>query len=123
MGRKAKYTKEQKVQACEDYLSGRKSSEQIKIELKMGKRGASLVLEWVKSYRVNSHSIFDNKSTNNKYSKEFKEMVVQEYLQGHGSSLDLAAKYGILLESGEFSHSGSGEKRQFWSKEKSQHIR
>ena len=30
---------------------------------------------------------------------------------------------GIVLESGEFSHSGSGEKRQFWSKEKSQHIR
>ena len=28
-----------------------------------------------------------------------------------------------MLESGEFSHSGSGEKRQFWSKEKSQHIR
>lgn len=28
-----------------------------------------------------------------------------------------------VLESGEFSHSGSGEKRQFWSKEKSQHIR
>ena len=79
MGRKAKYTKEQKVQACEDYLSGRKSAEQIKIELNMGKCGARLVLEWVKSYRVNSHSIFDNKSTNNKYSKEFKEMVVQEY--------------------------------------------
>ena len=95
MGRKAKYTKEQKVQACEDYLSGRKSAEQIKIELNMGKCGARLVLEWVKSYRVNSHSIFDNKSTNKKYSKEYKEMVVQEYLQGHGSSLDLAAKYGI----------------------------
>lgn len=95
MGRKAKYTKEQKVQACEDYLSGRKSAEQIKIELNMGKCGARLVLEWVKSYRISSHSIFDNKSTNNKYSKEFKEMVVQEYLQGHGSSLDLAAKYGI----------------------------
>lgn len=24
MGRKAKYTKEQKVQACEDYLNGKK---------------------------------------------------------------------------------------------------
>ena len=95
MGRKAKYTKEQKVQACEDYLSGRKSAEQIKIELNMGKCGARLVLEWAKSYRVNGHSIFDNKSTNNKYSKEFKEMVVQEYLQGYGSSIDLAAKYGI----------------------------
>ena len=96
MGRKAKYTKEQKVQACEDYLSGRKSAEQIKIELNMGKCGAGLVRKWVNSYRVNGHSIFDHKSTNNKYSKEFKEMVVQEYLQGHGSSLDLAARYGIL---------------------------
>ena len=27
-----------------------------------------------------------------------------------------------MLESGEFSHSGSGENRQFWSKEKSQHM-
>ncbi len=95
MGRKAKYTKEQKVQACVDYLSGRKSAEQIKIELNMGICGTGLVRKWVKSYRVNGHSIFDNKSTNNKYSKEFKEMVVQEYLQGHGSSIDLAAKYGI----------------------------
>ena len=53
MGRKAKYTKEQKVQACEDYLSGRKSAEQIKIELNMGKCGAGLVRKWVNSYRVN----------------------------------------------------------------------
>ncbi|MFR3430185.1 MAG: hypothetical protein ACLTTH_08855 [Holdemanella porci] len=37
MGRKAKYTKEQKVQACEDYLSGRKSAEQIKIRIEHGK--------------------------------------------------------------------------------------
>ena len=95
MGRKAKYTKEQKVQACEDYLNKRKSAEQIRIELNMAEYGAILVRKWVKSYRVNGHSIFDHKSTNNKYSKEFKEMVVQEYLQGHGSSMDLAAKYGI----------------------------
>lgn len=49
MGRKAKYTKEQKVQACVDYLSGRKSAEQIKIELNMGKCGAGLVRKWVKA--------------------------------------------------------------------------
>ena len=61
MGRKAKYTKEQKVQACEDYLSGRKSAEQIKIELNMGKCGAGLVRKWVNSYRVNGHSIFDTR--------------------------------------------------------------
>ena len=28
----------------------------------MGKCGARLVLEWVKSYRVNSHSIFDRRN-------------------------------------------------------------
>ncbi|MCI6380791.1 hypothetical protein ACTQX5_09160 [Faecalicoccus sp. LCP19S3_E3] len=39
MGRKAKYTKQQKVQACEDYLSGRKTAIQISVELNMGKRG------------------------------------------------------------------------------------
>ena len=56
MGRKAKYTKEQKVQACEDYLSGRKSAEQIKIELNMGKCGVGLVRKWVNSYQ----SVFMN---------------------------------------------------------------
>ena len=92
MGRKAKYTKEQKVHACEDYLSRRKTAKQIAVELNMSKNGNDIVLNWIKSYRANGHAIFDNKSTNNKYSKEFKEMVVQEYLQGLGSAYDLAAK-------------------------------
>lgn len=95
MGRKAKYTKEQKVQACEDYLNGTKSAKQIAIELNMSKSGHNMVMEWAKSYRVNGHTIFDNKSTNNRYSKEFKNMVVEEYLQGRGSAAHLAAKYGI----------------------------
>ncbi len=43
MGRKAKYAKEQKVKACEDYLNGRKSAEQIRLELNMEKYGARLV--------------------------------------------------------------------------------
>lgn len=76
MRRKAKYSKEQKVQACEDYLNGRKTASQIALELNMCKYGSDMVLKWVKSYRVNGHTIFDNKNTNNKYSKEFKEMVV-----------------------------------------------
>ena len=98
MGRKAKYAKEQKVKACEDYLNGRKSAEQIRLELNMEKYGARLVRKWAKSYRLNGHLIFDHKSTNNKYTKEFKEMIVQEYLLGHGSSEDLAAQYGICQD-------------------------
>ena len=95
MGRKAKYSKDQKVQACEDYLNGRKTASQIAVELNMSRHGDDTVLMWVKSYRANGHVIFDNKSTNNMYSKKFKEMVVQEYLQGLGSTRDLAVKYGI----------------------------
>lgn len=98
MGRKAKYTKQQKVQACEDYLSGRKTAIQISVELNMGKRGDDRVRNWAKNYRANGHVIFDNKSANNRYSKEFKEMIVKEYLDGHGSSCDLSAKYGILKD-------------------------
>ena len=66
MGRKAKYTKQQKVQACEDYLSGRKTAIQISVELNMGKRGDDRVRKWAKNYRANGHVIFDNKSTNNR---------------------------------------------------------
>ena len=46
MGRKAKYSPEQKVKACEDYLSGRKSASQIKNELDMGTYGDKHVWQW-----------------------------------------------------------------------------
>ena len=60
MGRKAKYTKEQKVKACKDYLSGRKSASKIAIELNMGKRGRDLVREWVKQYKVHGYTVFND---------------------------------------------------------------
>ena len=73
MGRKAKYTPEQKVQACEDYLSGRKSA----------------------GYKTYGSSVFEETHHNKSYSKEFKEKVVKEYLEGKGSFMDLAVKYNI----------------------------
>ena len=47
MGRTAKYTYEQKLQACKDYLSGTKSILEIARELHMGKYGKSQVQRWV----------------------------------------------------------------------------
>lgn len=38
-GKKAKYTADQKVQACVDFLSGKKSASEIVRELDMGKQG------------------------------------------------------------------------------------
>jgi len=95
MGRKAKYSPEQKVIACEDYLSGRKSAAQIARELGMSEHGHKMIPEWSKKYKVYGTSAFEETHFNRSYSKEFKEMVVREYLSGKGSYNDLAVRYNI----------------------------
>jgi len=95
MGRKAKYTPEQKVQACEDYLSGRKSAAEIARQLDMGKGGKVRVHKWSKRYKAYGSSAFEETHHNRSYSKEFKEMVVKEYLAGKRSYPDLAVRYNI----------------------------
>ena len=95
MGRKAKYSAEQKVQACEDYLSGKKTAIQIARELGMGNYGDDKIRDWARIYRINGSKIFDDKPHNRSYSKEFKEKVVKEYLARQGSQRDLSAKYGV----------------------------
>lgn len=91
MGRKAKYTFEQKLKACEDYLSGHKSASVIAEELSMGKYGKKRILEWAHRYRKNGPDILRETKTNNAYSREFKIQVVEEYLSGSNSAEDLAA--------------------------------
>lgn len=95
MGRKAKYTFEQKLKAAEEYISGQKSAKEISAELSMGKHGKVRVREWANQYRENGPDILQEKRTNAAYSKEFKTQVVEEYLSGSISINNLAAKYGI----------------------------
>ena len=95
MGKKAKYSYEQKVQACEDYLSGRKSASQIAQALSMPKNGYDKILKWAKKNEKLGPEIFLPKKHNRKYSKEFKCQIVQEYLDGEGSYEELANKYDI----------------------------
>ncbi|MCR5448896.1 MAG: helix-turn-helix domain-containing protein [Solobacterium sp.] len=95
MGRNVKYTCEQKLKAAEDYISGRKSANEIAAELLMGKHGKRQVREWANRYRENGPDILLPRQTNTAYSKEFKTQVVEEYLSGAYSLTDLAAKYGI----------------------------
>lgn len=95
MPRKSKYTVEQKVKACEEYISGSKSAKQIANELHMGENGPTLVRKWVRNYRVNGDTIFLPSDKNDHHSKEFKLMIVQEYLSGSISMSDLSYKYRI----------------------------
>lgn len=94
MGRKAKYTLEQKVKACEDYLSGKKSMIEITRELSMGKRGCCRVSEWVKRYQENGAVALEPRTNNATYTKEFKLKVIYEYQQGNSLN-ELMAKYNI----------------------------
>lgn len=99
MGRKAKYTYEQKLKACTEYLSGKKSTSQIVQELQMGKQGKVKVVLWAKMYRAYGAESLKDKTRNSKYTKEFKQKVVEEYLAGKGSLHELVIKYGIRSDS------------------------
>lgn len=95
MSRKVKYTKEVKLKASKDYLSGKMSAKKIARSLSMSKRGDEIVRYWARQYEVNGAEVFDDKPKNKSYSKKFKEKVAKEYQDGKGSFKYLAAKFGI----------------------------
>ena len=51
---------------------------------------------WIKLFNKYGDSIFDDKPFNSTYTREFKENVVKEYLDGKGSIESLQIKYKIL---------------------------
>ena len=61
MVRKPKYSKEIKIQACEDYISGRKSATQIAQVLYMTKSGNNIVVKWTHVYKIHGEYSFDEK--------------------------------------------------------------
>ena len=95
MSKRQKCSYEEKMQAVEDYLSGKKNQKQIATDLGLGKRGRSTVGLWVRKYQEAGPESLRSSSTKRSYSKEFKEQIVQEYLCGRGSMEALAIKYGI----------------------------
>ena len=96
MGRKAKYTIEQKIAACEAYLSGKSSAKELARSLGLGKGGDSGIHEWSRMYKEYGSEVFYPKEHNQSYTEEFKKAVVKEYLEGAGSVRDLQVKYNIL---------------------------
>lgn len=92
MGRKAKYSKEEKVKACKDYEKGNISFKNIADEIGTTKE---VVRRWYLTYREHGPSAFEPSTQNRSYSKEFKLSVVEEYTSGKYSLSDLRAKYNI----------------------------
>ena len=90
MGRKPKYTKETKIK---EYIEGRKSFIDICNDLNCGKTPLRM---WIKLFNKYGDSVFDDKPFNSTYTREFKENVIKEYLDGKGSIESLQIKYKIL---------------------------
>ena len=92
MGRKPKLPAETKVCICEQYLSGNKSLMQLAHEFKLGK---TTVHSWIKMYESKGAGAFTTKLHNATYTKEFKKLVVEAYLNGDSSMEDIANRYDI----------------------------
>ena len=100
MSRRAKYSPEEKIKIVKEYLSGQSSLKEIgsRYGYTNTKGYPGCFLRWIALYKAHGESAFYCNG-NSCYSKEFKTMVVEEYISGIASATDLAAKYKISSES------------------------
>ena len=92
MSRKVKYTPQEKEIAVIDYIDGNKSRAQICDELDISTR---TIQDWAGIYNKHGITGLLIKNKNQSYTKEFKIQVVEEYIRGKGSTIELALKYNI----------------------------
>lgn len=92
MGRKSRFSIDQKIEAVHSYQNGNKRTQQILVEYGIDK---TTLLTWVRVYERLGSEPFIPKDHNASYTKDFKQMVVSEYLKGEGSCRDLAIKHHI----------------------------
>ena len=96
MGRKAKYSKELKLEIVKRYLKGETVSYLANLYNVSNNHGIP-ILEWVHKYEVLGETAFEESSTNKSYSKKLKLQVIQDYLEGKDSYEGLTNKYNILF--------------------------
>lgn len=99
MGRKTKYSKENKLEIVRRYIAGDSASKLAQEYELTGTNGVRRVREWRKKYEINGESAFDTRERNKSYSKELKQAAIQDYLEGEGSLEEIANKYKITSTS------------------------
>lgn len=98
MGRKSKYTIEEKVEAVLDYKSGKRGKAQICNDLGINHSRIDLY-RWIQKYDKYGEEAFYPKRRNASYTQEFKEKIAREYLARKGSLRDLMIKHDICSDS------------------------
>ena len=95
MGRKVRYSAEEKISAVQEYLDGKGSMKTIAQRLGIAFQSFK---QWVKNYEAMGIDAF--KTNHNKhYSKAEKEQAVAAYLAGEGSHMEICQKFKILSTS------------------------
>ena len=94
MGRKAKYSKELKLEIIKRYLKG-ESASSLANEYGMPKSMAEKIMQWARRFEAIGEGGFNYSKTNNSYSKELKKKVINEYLSGQHNTYELSYKYKI----------------------------
>ncbi|MDF2544989.1 MAG: helix-turn-helix protein [Herbinix sp.] len=97
MPKYTRYSADIKLLACRDYLSGEYSINDIctKYDIYISEEGNNPIWDWIPAFLENGEDTFLKGKGNANYSKEFKCMVVEEYLKGKDSLRNIAAKYKI----------------------------
>lgn len=95
MGRKSKHSVEEKIAACEAYDKG----EAVSVLAASFEVSEWTISNWVSKFRQYGSQAFMPSNHNRSYSKEFKDLVVQAYLNGEGSLIDVCLKYNISSKS------------------------
>ena len=94
MGRKAKYSRKLKLEIVKRYLKG-ESALALANEYGMPKSMEKNIMHWARRFEAMGDGGFDYSKTNQSYSKDLKQQVISEYLNGVDSYRGLANKYGI----------------------------
>lgn len=92
MGRKTKYSAEEKIRAVKEYLDGKDSMNSIARRMDVAFQSFK---QWVKNYEAMGSDAFSTYQ-NKHYSKIEKEQAVAAYLAGEGSLMDICQRYKIL---------------------------
>lgn len=123
MGRKVKYSAEEKINAVREYLDGNESMSSIAKHLNISFQSFK---QWVKNYEAIGTDAFAT-NQNKHYSKVEKEQAVAAYLAGEGSLAQSCLSYAVRFLSCWVAFLPLSDRlfccsTPFWSKQTSTHT-
>jgi transposase-like protein len=92
---KPKYEAKLKLKIVKDCLSGQDNPNHVMNTRGIGK---TTVMRWIAKFKAEGPTAFLTPEKNRRYSSELKKQVVEEYLSGKSSILELMSKYAIRAE-------------------------